>query len=353
MLSGLGLGHVSIGESQGRRLLLWKNHQFVPTAGGVNGPSEVGRTDEFAEPVRRFDTSEFGTQLRQTLAAEHAGQLAFDAAVSDGPYDLNQSDADTPHKPKKEKMPKVSDNKVGPDHEALRVPMLNSRGREVVGNPAALIEVVEDASGALIEGSRGFVLPKAWRVAAEPLTSRTEPLVNQHRSRAHKTTGILSSFESVGQDYWNVCHSATDSTKSAKKKKVWAAIDLPEQCSGQQLLSALGLWLTACGIPDHSDSRLHGPMARKLICQAFSRADDGRGLLADMLASIAAAEKEGLETLDRCVAIGHVVLGALTGKKMLSKRAEADLKRQQSAEAPRKPTRNPPELRVTLRPRIR
>ena len=41
------------------------------------------------------------------------------------------------------------------------------------------------------------------------------------------------------------------------------------------------------------------------------------------------AENDGLETLDRYVAIGHVVLGALTGRKPLSKRAEADLKRQQ------------------------
>ena len=39
-------------------------------------------------------------------------------------------------KTKKEKTPKITANKVGTAHEALRVPMLNSRGREVVGNPA-------------------------------------------------------------------------------------------------------------------------------------------------------------------------------------------------------------------------
>ena len=51
------------GESQGRRLLLWKNHQFV-------------------EPVRRFDAAQQIT-------------LAFDAAKPGGPY-LAQTQAPVP-----------------------------------------------------------------------------------------------------------------------------------------------------------------------------------------------------------------------------------------------------------------
>jgi|EP01047_Picozoa_sp_COSAG01_P112793 hypothetical protein len=55
---------------------------------------------------------------------------------------------------------------------------------QVVGNPAAVIEVVRDpATGRLVEGSRGFVLPPAWAVAAAPLVSRTEPRANAHRSK--------------------------------------------------------------------------------------------------------------------------------------------------------------------------
>ena len=304
----LGLGHVSIGEAQGRRLLLWKNHQFTATPAKVSAePADSRRTDEFAEPVRRFD--------------------ALPAAEQ------------------KVKTPKVAEgqDKVGPDHEALRVPVTNGRGREIVGNPAALIEVVEDASGKLVEGSRGFVLPKAWRVAAEPLTSLAEPLVNQHRSKAHKTTGILASFESVSQDYWSVCQNLNDSTAKAKRStKVWESIELPSECSGERLLSSLGFWMTACGINDHSDSRLHGPMSRRLICTAFDRVDEPKLLLVDMLAWIAMAEQDGLETVDRYVAMGHFVLGALTGKKMLSKRAEADLRKQQATEAAPTPVKFTP-----------
>ena len=306
----LGLGHVSIGEAAGRRLLLWKHHQFVATSMSGALAAAGRRTDEFAEPVRRFDALPTSEQQQQPTNG-HA------------------------------KTPKLAENKVGPDHEALRVPVVNARGREIVGNPAALIEVVKGRNGELVEGSRGFVLPKAWRVAAMALTSRAEPLVNQHRSRVHKSTGILSSFESVSSDYWSVCQNSTDSgnRKESCNKKVWASIELPSECSGEQLLYRLGLWMTACGINDHSDSSLYGPMARRLICQAFDRVDDAKGLLVDMLAWIQAAEQDGQETVDRYVAMGHFVLGALTGKKILSKRAEAELQRQQAGDPVPTPVR--------------
>ena len=80
-------------------------------------------------------------------------------------------------------------------------------------------------------------------------------------------------------------------------------------------------------------------MARRLICQAFDRVDDAKGLLVDMLAWIQAAEQDGQETVDRYVAMGHFVLGALTGKKILSKRAEAELQRQQAGDPVPTPVR--------------
>ena len=54
---------------------------------------------------------------------------------------------------------------------------------------------------------RGFVLPAAWKHAAKTMVSSTEPLANAYQSTQSKNfNGILSSFESISLDYWNVLH---------------------------------------------------------------------------------------------------------------------------------------------------
>ena len=350
---GLGLGHVSVGEGRRRRLLLWKgpaprgsHWKVVALAADEAAEAKSQSTNAYAcrglpvygmkrlhasvsaEPVNTL----YGTYRTDQQLADGSKKVPTAAAEEDILSRLPQVLRETLWSREREEGEK---DVVGPTHEALRVPAGSVNGgiqREIVANPAALIEIVQNENGDLFERSRGFILPTAWRVAAATLVSVDDdsPLANPHRSRQLKDFNgpighnFLTAFDQANPDGWAVMEtslaghmSKNSSVRQKKASKCFAPLDLPAEVTGATLMESVARWMSNFKLAD-TDSAMHSPNARACIAAEWTRlsAEDGMALLVDMLRHVAGNEGG--------IARAYAVLGALgwdankAGQKLLA-----------------------------------
>ena len=191
----------------------------------------------------------------------------------------------------------------------------------LVGNPAALIEVVDG-----IEVSRGFVLPPSWRLAATPMVSRSEAIANERWSK--DTLLSLAEATSPVQN-WYVDMKESNSGRKGKGKgrrgrgrgrrnhqteeeqlpTVWVKLTLPATgVNGESLLAALHAWLLKVAVAE-TRGQLHSVECRARLSYALRRCQDPIQLLFDLI-EVAAAWPDAAQR-KAVMARAHGIVGAL------------------------------------------
>eukprot|EP01052_Picozoa_sp_SAG31_P014872 SAG31_NODE_939_length_10873_cov_5.403843_3_plen_675_part_00 len=251
----IGIGHVSIGPTGDRTLLLWRKN-----ASGATKPMQA---------ISRFTMS------------GHADT----GCASDGssiPTLFSAGSAEPEPEPEGEI---VAGQRWWDRNSSV---LLNQRGREVVGNPVPIIELAGDPP---VEVSRGFVLPPGWPAAAAKLQSKGgEPKANSHQSKQYKAFWGAATTTKFDASDWELVRPK--GKRAPAKDQRWANLSFAHlrregdvsTIDGLGCLQVLKRWVVDSGLTT-SDSKLHGATAKAMVAAAFAATTDSSALLLGLLAA--------------------------------------------------------------------